>query len=74
MSTTTIYEFSREDALKISRELGNRPDRQHYKPEYLVRSGFNGKWTFWDEVHQKYVPMKPGMKIAKTPEGPRLVP
>lgn len=71
MSTTTIHEFSRETAARISETLGMIPGK--LTKRYLTQSGFAGKWMFWNEETGKYVHMKRGMKIAEMPDGPRLV-
>lgn len=48
------YTFTRENAAKVSKALGNRPGKK-VDPEYLRKSGFAGKYMFWDEEAGKYV-------------------
>lgn len=67
-----VITFSREKAGEIQRQLGKRPDKK-YEADYLRRSGFAGNYQFWDELEEKWVPVRRGMRFELTPTGPRIL-
>jgi hypothetical protein len=48
------YAFNRQTAAEVSKALGKRPGKT-VDAEYLRKSGFAGKYMFWDEETGKYI-------------------